>query len=133
VIRRTAAAGVVIAAAASGALALTAPAIAPARPAAHPARLLVQATEFRFAVSRTSLAAGPAIVQLVALGEDPHDLRLVRLDARGRRAGGIRTIRETLPGGTGEWRGRLSRGRWRLFCSLPGHERAGMRATVRVR
>jgi hypothetical protein len=96
-----------------------------------PARLLVEAREFSFVMSRPVLRAGPAIVQLAVRGEDGHDLRLVRL----RRAGDARTraIPETRPGETADWRGRLSRGRWKLFCSLAGHERLGMRAVLRVR
>jgi hypothetical protein len=39
----------------------------------------------------------------------------------------------TRPGAVASWRGRLAAGRWRLFCSLPGHERQGMRAVLRVR
>ena len=39
---------------------------------------------------------------------------------------------ETLPGGVAEWRGKLTRGKWTLYCSLEGHKAAGMRAlTVR--
>ncbi|MEA2303170.1 MAG: hypothetical protein QOH43_450 [Solirubrobacteraceae bacterium] len=109
-----------------------APARATPRPAA-PARLLVQGSEFRLALSRPSVAAGAAIVQLANVGEDAHDLRLVRLDSRGRATGTVRQIPETLPGATGRWSGRLTRGRWRLSCSLPGHARQGMRATLRVR
>jgi hypothetical protein len=109
-----------------------APARATPRPAA-PARLLVQGSEFRLALSRPSVAAGAAIVQLANVGEDAHDLRLVRLDSRGRATGTARQIPETLPGATGRWSGRLTRGRWRLSCSLPGHAQQGMRATLRVR
>jgi hypothetical protein len=109
-----------------------APAAATPRPVA-PARLLVQGSEFRLALSRPSLAAGSAIVQLANVGEDAHDLRLVLLDRRGHATGTVRQIPETLPGATGQWRGRLTRGRWRLSCSLPGHARQGMRATLRVR
>jgi len=87
-----------------------------------PSRLLVEATEFHFTLSRTTLKAGPAVVQLAIRGEDPHDLRLARVGAIG----------ETLPGGVGEWSGRLKPGRYKLYCSLPGHERAGMRAFLRV-
>jgi len=43
------------------------------------------------------------------------------------------SVPETLPGGVAEWRGKLSRGRWTLYCSLPGHKRAGMRATLKVK
>ena len=110
----------------------TAPAVAtPARPAAA-ARLLVQGSEFRLALSRASIAPGAAVVQLANTGEDAHDLRLVRLDRRGRPTGPVRQVPETLPGATAEWRGRLAAGRWRLSCSLPGHARLGMRATLRV-
>jgi hypothetical protein len=109
---------------------------APARaaaPAPAPARLLVQATEFKLSLSRATLAAGPAIVQLADNGEDPHDLKLVRVDARGHVAGAPRAVPLAQPGTVTEWTGRLSRGRWKLFCSLAGHERRGMRAFVRVR
>jgi hypothetical protein len=98
-----------------------------------PSRLLVEATEFRFTLSRTTVAAGPAIIQLAARGEDPHDLRLVRLDSHGHAAGRPAGVPQTLPGAVSEWRGTLTRGRWKLYCSLPGHEKAGMRAVVTVR
>jgi hypothetical protein len=128
------------------ALALAAPAHAAAAPApaAHdagasapragvvaPARVLVEATEFRFTLSRTTVKAGPAIVQLAIRGEDPHDLRLV--PARKARSSRAAAVPETAPGGVAEWRGRLSKGKWTLYCSLPGHKRAGMRATLKVR
>jgi plastocyanin len=105
---------------------------APAQ-AAAPSRLLVEATEFRFTLSRTTVKAGPAIVQLAIRGEDPHDLRLVPARIKGRAAGKPAVVAETLPGAVAEWRGKLSRGRWTLYCSLPGHKKAGMRATLTVR
>ena len=37
------------------------------------------------------------------------------------------------PGRRLEWRGTLAAGRYKLFCSIPGHERRGMRAVLRVR
>jgi hypothetical protein len=104
------------------------PAAASAPRAPAPARLMVEAREFNLVLSRQVMRSGPAIVQLVVRGEDGHDLHIVR------RSGGVaRTIPETRPGETGMWRGALKRGRYRLFCSLAGHERLGMRATVRVR
>jgi hypothetical protein len=95
---------------------------------AAPSRLLVEAREFNFALSRGTIAPGRAIVQLANRGEDPHDLRLRRIG--GRRGG---SIAEVLPGEVGEWRGRLRRGRYRLWCTLEGHRALGMRATLRVR
>ena len=107
--------------------ALLASLAAPAQ-AKAPARMLVEAREYHFTLSRTVLKAGPAIIQLADRGEDPHDLRLVRIgSARGAR------IPQVVPGGLGVWRGRLSRGRYRLSCTLPGHARLGMHAIITVR
>ena len=52
---------------------------------------------------------------------------------RGARRGTRAAVPETLPGGVAEWRGKLTRGRWTLYCSLEGHKAAGMRATLNVR
>ena len=41
-------------------------------------------------------------------------------------------VQETQPGGVAEWRGTLTKGKWTLYCSLPGHRKAGMRATLKV-
>ena len=97
--------------------------------AAVPSRLLVEATEFRFTLSRTKVRPGPAIIQLAIRGEDPHDLRVVKRGTA--RAAAV--VPETLPGGVAEWRGKLTRGKWTLYCSLEGHRAAGMRATLKVR
>ena len=106
-------------------LALAAPAQAKA-----PSRLLVEATEFRFTLSRTTVKPGTAIVQLAIRGEDPHDLKLRKLGAvRARTA----SVPETLPGGVAEWRGKLSKGKWELYCSIEGHKQAGMRTVLNVK
>jgi plastocyanin len=109
------------------AVALLASLAAPAQ-AKAPARMLVEAREYHFVLSRTTLHAGPAVIQLADRGEDPHDLRLVKV---GSRRGA--SIPQVLPGGVGEWRGTLTRGRWKLYCTLPGHAKLGMRAVVTVR
>jgi len=106
-------------------LALAAPA-----QAAAPSRVLVEATEFRFTLSRTTVKPGPAIVQLAIRGEDPHDLKLRKL---GRARAQISSVPETLPGGVAEWRGKLSKGRYELYCSIEGHKQAGMRTVLKVR
>jgi uncharacterized cupredoxin-like copper-binding protein len=103
-------------------------ALAAAPAEAAPSRLLVEAREFNLVLSRPSVEAGQAIVQLANRGEDPHDLRLRRIGGRG---GG--SVAETLPGEVGEWEGRLRRGRYRLVCTLEGHRALGMRAVLRVR
>ena len=93
-----------------------------------PARLQVSADEFRYTLSRQSIKAGPAVVQLVNYGEDEHDRRL-------RRAGGTRVYRIGVarPGGVRELETRLLPGRFVLWCSLADHRRRGMTATLVVR
>jgi len=95
---------------------------------APPARLLVTAVEFRLSLSRASIKAGPAIIQLQNLGQDAHDLDL-------QRAGGTRVYRipTVQSGAVGELVATLLPGRYRLWCDLPGHAAQGMRATLVVR
>ena len=93
-----------------------------------PARLQVGADEFSYALSRQSIKAGPAIVQLVNYGEDEHDLRL-------KRTGGTRTYRigKVAPGKVAELEARFLPGRFTLWCSLADHRKRGMSATLVVR
>ena len=93
-----------------------------------PARVQVSADEYRYSLSRQSIVAGPAVVQLVNYGEDEHDLRL-------RRAGGTRTyvVGKVRPGGATELETRFLPGRFTLWCSLADHRRRGMSATLVVR
>ena len=93
-----------------------------------PGRLMVLADEHSLILSRQSIARGPAVIQLMNRGEDPHDLKL-------RRIGGTRVaaLPETRSGALSEAEVPLHTGRYRLWCSLPGHRALGMRATLRVR
>lgn len=97
-----------------------APAPAPTQPAA--ARLQVTAREFTLTLSRPSLPPGPALVELLNRGEDPHDLHI----------GGIGTIPETASGERASERFDLPEGTYTVYCSLPGHAALGMSATLRV-
>lgn len=106
------------------ALALAAPASA-----AAPARLLVGAKEFRLTLSRASIKAGPAIIQLANYGEDDHNLRLQRI-------GGTRVykIATVSPGAdVGELEAKLAAGKYKLWCSLADHAARGMRVTLTVK
>lgn len=105
--------------------------VAPAAYAATtspPARLQVTASEFEFVLSRTKLKQGRAIVQLVNLGEDPHDLA-IRRNARGART---YRMRELLPEEDASISFRLYPGRYTLWCDVGDHEERGMRATLLV-
>ena len=93
-----------------------------------PARVQIGADEFSYSLSRQSIKAGPAIVQLVNYGEDEHNLRL-------RRTGGTRVYRigTVRPGGHGELEARFLPGRFTLWCSLADHRKRGMSAILVVR
>ena len=99
-----------------------------AAPAAvAPARLQVSAKEFFFSLSRHRVFAGPAIVELVNFGEDPHDLRLERI-------GGVRVWKTPLvyPGAYYDLNATLVPGRYRLWCSVANHRKLGMTAVLTV-
>jgi len=106
--------------------ALLAPAAAPAE--AAPARMLVTADEWSLVLSRQRVKAGVLELQLYNRGEDAHDLAARRRDGTGR----TRRLGETRSGALGEARWRLRRGRYRLWCTLPGHADSGMRASLKV-
>ncbi len=93
-----------------------------------PARVQVAAQEFSFALSRPSIKAGRAIVELANFGEDPHDLRMERI-------GGTRVYRTPLvqPGDQYDLVVTLLPGRYRLWCSVADHRARGMIAVLVVR
>jgi plastocyanin len=101
---------------------------APAPPAAGPApaaRLGVVAREWSLVLSRSTLPAGRALVQLQNFGEDAHNLRIesasTALDVPLAEAGEVQEADGTLPAGD-----------YKVYCALPGHESAGMRARLSV-
>ncbi len=93
-----------------------------------PTRLQVTSSEFDFVLSRAKLRQGRVIVQLVNLGEDPHDLALRRV------AKGARTYRtkHVLPEGVTSISFRLYPGRYQLWCTIGDHRGRGMRAILTV-
>jgi hypothetical protein len=99
-----------------------APASAP-----FPTRVQVTSTEFRLTMSRVVVPGGRVRIELVNLGEDPHDLKLHRIGGKY-----TYTIPETLPGERSTKVLRLIRGRYRVWCAVAGHRDWGMRATLRV-
>jgi plastocyanin len=103
----------------------------PAAPPAAPSAARVQATarEFSLVLSRATISAGALTLELVNRGEDPHDLH-VRPAAGG---ADLLAIATTDPfGGLGSSDGALPAGTYTLYCALPGHEAAGMHATLTV-
>jgi plastocyanin len=100
---------------------------APASATVAPARVQLSAQEFSYALSRRSVVAGPAIVELYNLGEDPHDLRMQRM-------GGGRLWKTPLifPGKYYDLNATLVPGRYRLWCSVANHRQLGMTAVLTV-
>jgi hypothetical protein len=114
-------------------VALGATDVAGARRERPPARLLVSADEHSLRLSRQTIPAGPALIEYLNRGEDPHDLRLRRIAGPGVSARRTFAVPEIPSGDLGELEARLASGRYRMWCSLPGHEQAGMRAKLRVK
>jgi plastocyanin len=93
-----------------------------------PARVQVVAQEFGYALSRQTIKAGWAIIELHNSGQDAHDLRLQRV-------GGTRVyaLPMTQSGQTVDREFRLLPGTYRIYCSMPSHRALGMQATLVVR
>ena len=93
-----------------------------------PARVQVVAHEFSFVLSRQSIKAGWATIELRNAGEDAHDLRM-------RRVGGTRVYAwpVTQAGAVVDETYKLLPGRYVLYCSIANHRALGMQATLSVR
>jgi len=93
-----------------------------------PARVQVVAQEFRFALSRQTIKAGPVIIELRNAGEDAHDLLFQRV-------GGTRVYAFPLTqsGQTVDRQFTLLPGTYRLYCGVANHRALGMQATLIVR
>ncbi len=93
-----------------------------------PARIQVLAKEFSFVLSRQTIKAGPAIVELRNAGEDAHDLVLQRVGGSRvyvwpvAQAGQVIDRELTLRAGT-----------YRLWCSVADHRALGMQARFVVK
>jgi hypothetical protein len=95
-------------------------------PPVAPNRLRVRAREWSLLLSRGSVDAGDLTVELANEGEDPHNLHLEL-------PGGASYSFEDLdPGQLAGETFPLTAGAWTLYCSLPGHEEAGMKASLMV-
>ena len=95
--------------------------------AASASHLQVSELEYRLGLSRGVVKAGTLDLEQLDVGTDAHDLRL-------RRTGSGSTIYGRLLTPGKRWDGvvYLKPGTYRLWCSLPEHEKLGMHATLRV-
>jgi uncharacterized cupredoxin-like copper-binding protein len=84
--------------------------------------IAVTETEFKIAAP-TALTAGPFTFQVKNAGKIPHDLAIKETGDK---------TKEIPAGGTAELKVTLKPGKYELYCSIPGHEAAGMKLVVTV-
>jgi hypothetical protein len=97
--------------------------------AGHPPTAVgVGEREWRISLYRGKVPTGRVTFNVRNFGEDGHDLAV--RNGEGRVLGAIGEVR---PGRSAKLSVRLRKpGRYRVFCSLAGHEALGMRAVLRV-
>jgi plastocyanin len=96
-----------------------------------PARVQVTAEDtggFRFVLSRPTVPAGKVIVEFINHGQDEHNLSAVE-PSEGSVAG---SLPDAVPNAHLSLTVNFRPGSYTLFCSLPGHEAKGMKATLVV-
>jgi plastocyanin len=88
----------------------------------------VTAVEFKFTLSRPEVSGGKVILEFVNNGQDEHDLHI-------RPAAGGADVAAFEPTKSGEHKDEeieLAPGTYTFYCSMPGHEAKGMKATFTV-
>jgi plastocyanin len=115
-----------LAAATIAALAVLAPTQAGAK--TFPTRVQVTAKEFWYTLSSRSVKAGPAVIEFVNFGEDPHDMRVQRVGTAK-----VYSVPTTQPGDHYDLSIDLAPGRYMLWCSIANHRQLGMQATLIVK
>jgi hypothetical protein len=98
-----------------------------------PTHLLVYAQEWSLWPSRGKLPAGKVSVELWNRGQDMHDLRIRHVNRRGTMVGPVDgTVKVTSSGAISRATWHLKRGRYMIYCSMPGHFGKGMHARITV-
>jgi len=90
-----------------------------------PAASTVQVSEKEFSITlpSTDLKAGEITFQVKNDGKIPHDLAIKETGEK---------TKEIPAGGTAELKATLKAGTYELYCSIPGHEAAGMKLSITV-
>jgi uncharacterized cupredoxin-like copper-binding protein len=99
----------------------TAPTTTAAKPVAT--KVQVSETEFKITTDLTSFKAGQITFVAKNDGKIPHDLAVKETGDK---------TKEIPPGGTAELKVNLKPGKYELYCTIPGHEAAGMKLTITV-
>jgi uncharacterized cupredoxin-like copper-binding protein len=83
----------------------------------------VSETEFKITLGSTDLKAGEITFEVKDDGKIPHDLAIK----------GTSDKTKLIPaGGTAELKVTLKAGKYELYCTVPGHEAAGMKLNITV-
>lgn len=90
----------------------------------------VRSREYQFTLSRPGIESGEVTVQLQNQGAEHHNLNLQR---EGDPGGPVLSLPDVEPSKRQAAHFELPPGTYRLWCSLPGHARKGMHATLLVR
>jgi uncharacterized cupredoxin-like copper-binding protein len=93
--------------------------------AAKPAetKVPVSEVEFKITVASTDFKAGEIAFEAKNEGKIPHDLAI---------KGTSDKTKLIQPGGSAELKVTLKPGKYELYCTVPGHEAAGMRLNITV-
>jgi uncharacterized cupredoxin-like copper-binding protein len=83
----------------------------------------VSETEFKITLGSTELKAGEITFEVKDDGKIPHDLAI---------KGTSDKTDEIAPGADAELKVTLKPGKYVLYCSIPGHEQAGMKQSITV-
>jgi uncharacterized cupredoxin-like copper-binding protein len=94
---------------------------APTKPAAT--KVPVSETEFKITLGSTTLKAGEITFEVKNDGQLPHVLAIKETGDK---------TKLIQPGGTAELKVTLKAGKYVLYCTVPGHEAAGMKLNVTV-
>jgi len=92
-----------------------------AKPAATKAP--VSESEFKITLAATTFKAGEITFEAKNDGKIPHDLAIKQTGDK---------TKLISPGGTAELKVTLKPGKYELYCTVPGHEAAGMRRNITV-
>jgi uncharacterized cupredoxin-like copper-binding protein len=83
----------------------------------------VRMTEFKFALSKTSIKKGRVVFKVVNRGAVPHDFKIKGKKTPIIAPGKSRTLTVTF----------TRAGRYPYLCAVPGHAASGMKGALRVR
>jgi uncharacterized cupredoxin-like copper-binding protein len=92
-----------------------------AKPAAT--KVAVSETEFKISLASTALKAGAITFEAMNDGKIPHDLAIKQTGDK---------TKLISPGGSAELKVTLKPGTYELYCTVPGHEAAGMKLNITV-